>query len=51
MPYLNFTDARALADESCRYFGGDHSPCRVQIQFLLVDDESGNTEVISRPWK
>jgi hypothetical protein len=22
-----------------------------QIQFLLVDDESGNTEVISRPWK
>jgi hypothetical protein len=22
-----------------------------QIQFLLVDDESGNTEVINRPWK
>ena len=22
-----------------------------QIQFLLVDDESGNTEVVSRPWK
>ena len=22
-----------------------------QIQFLLVDDESGNTEIINRPWK